>query len=479
MQQIIFPEIKLGVLGPEIILCITVLLLIFLLLLRGRASAIIPYLSLLGVAAAMLYSMGLWGETKAGFHDMVIMDNFSLYFHILICLSAGLTILISINYLEELSLNQAEYYVMLLLSTIGMMLMSSSNDFMMLFLSLELMSLSIYILAGFRRDDVRANESAFKYFLLGAFASGFLLYGMALIYGSCGTTNISAVVKNLQLSPIMLVGVAFLLFGLGFKIAAVPMHMWTPDVYQGAPTSVTAFMASGIKVASFAALLRILIVSFPLDQVNWAPALWILAVLTMTVGNLIALVQTNIKRMLAYSSIAHAGYMIVGLVSGNSLGNSSILYYLLSYVLMKIGAFGAVISLGSSQGEKDEIKDFMGIAHERPFLAMVMTIFLLSLIGIPPTSGFVGKFYIFSAAVKADYIGLAIIGVLNSILSIYYYIRVIVFMYMEKASERISTPSFRPALNLSLAIAAIGIFLIGIFPAKYLHFAAQSIQSLM
>ena len=323
-----------------------------------------------------------------------------------------------------------------------------------------------------------------KYFLLGAFATGFLLYGMALIYGATGSFYLKDVAsytasKNLLRNPLLLMSLAFLTIGFGFKIASVPFHMWTPDVYEGAPTSITAFMATGVKAAGFAAFVRVFFVALPGFRPDWTSIMWLIAVATMTVGNIVAISQTNIKRMLAYSSIAHAGYILVAFVSGNDLGNSGILFYLMAYAFMNLGAFAVVILLGKKGEENTLINDYTGIGFKYPLLAVAMTIFLLSMAGIPPLSGFMAKFYVFSAAVKSKFYWLAILGVLNSAVSVYYYLRVTVVMYFRESEREITGLQFSPASVTALILAIIGTLYMGIFPANVLSFAQRSVAGLM
>jgi len=349
-----------------------------------------------------------------------------------------------------------------------------------IFLGLELMSISLYVLAGFNRANIKSNESGLKYFLLGAFSTGFLLYGMALVYGATGTTRIAkiaAAAAQMQApSTMFLIGALLILTGFAFKIAAAPFHMWTPDVYEGAPTPITALMSAGPKAAGFAAFLRMFLVAFPTLQADWSDLLWILAVLTMTVGNITALRQDNIKRMLAYSSIAHAGYALVGFTAANATGTAGILFYMLSYAFMNIGAF-AIVVLVAKQGETNgNVQDFAGLGHKRPALAAVMTLFLFSLAGMPPTAGFIGKFYLFSGAVEAGYVWLAIIGVLNSAASVYYYLRVMVFMYMKPAEEEFSWVSVSAPIALALVISSLGSLVPGIVPSYLLQFAEAAVK---
>jgi NADH-quinone oxidoreductase subunit N len=364
------------------------------------------------------------------------------------------------------------------------MFMASATDLIIVFLGLETFSISIYVLAGFFRTQPKSIESSLKYFLLGSFSAGFLLYGIALIYGATGTTNIKGIYEFLHRTPtlsnpLLLVGMGLLIVGFGFKVASVPFHMWTPDVYEGAPTSITAFMSVGPKAAGFAAFLRVFLYAFSSLQADWVWILWVLAVLTMTLGNVVAIAQKNIKRMLAYSSIAHAGYILVALVAADELGTASVLYYILAYAFMNLGAFGVIILYGKRGEENINLSDYSGLASKYPLLAAVMALFMFSLAGIPPTAGFVGKFYIFSAAVKAGYLGLAIIGVLNSALSVYFYLRVTVMMYMRNPEKEWTGLNPSPAMVVALIIAAFGTLQIGITPSHYLNLAKQSILALM
>ncbi|MGD0625339.1 MAG: NADH-quinone oxidoreductase subunit N, partial [Thermodesulfobacteriota bacterium] len=436
-MNIVIPAVNWGAIGPELILSLTAMgLLILNVLAKKGAKGAIPYLGLAGIVLALLFCFSLWGKSEYAFNRMVVVDNYSLFFKMIFLITAALTVLMSIRFLQEEEFEYGEYYILVLFSAVGMMFMASAADLLIIFLGLETFSLAIYVLAGFFRTQPKSNESSLKYFLLGAFSTGFLLYGIALIYGATGTTNLKGIYEFLRkihlfTDPLLLIGMGLLIVGFGFKVASVPFHMWTPDVYEGAPTSVTAFMSVGAKAAGFAAFLRVFLYALSSLQTDWVWILWVLAVLTMTLGNVVAIAQKNIKRMLAYSSIAHAGYILVAMVAASELGTASVLYYLLAYTFMNLGAFGVVILYGRKGEENINIGDYSGMASKYPLLAAAMAIFMFSLAGIPPTAGFVGKFYIFSAAVKAGYIGLAIIGVLNSALSVYFYLRVTVMMYMR------------------------------------------------
>ncbi|NOT55021.1 MAG: NADH-quinone oxidoreductase subunit N, partial [Deltaproteobacteria bacterium] len=374
---------------------------------------------------------------------------------------------------------------LLLFAAVGMMLMAAATDLIVIFLGLETMSVAVYVLAGIRRQNVKGNEAALKYFLLGAFASGFFLYGAALVYGATGSVKLGAVATYIsthlsgdQSSPMLLAGMALLIVGFGFKVAAAPFHAWAPDVYEGAPTTITAFMAVGVKAAAFAAFVRVFLLSFGALHGQWEWILWVVAVVTMIVGNFTALVQDNIKRMLAYSSIAHAGYLLVAMVAGSELGGAALMYYLVAYGLMNLGAFAVVVAVGKKGEPNEEFNDYAGLGFRYPALAMMMTIFMLSLAGIPPLVGFTGKFYVFSAAVKAGYIWLAVIGVLNSVVSAYYYVRVIVTMYMQEGEKQVEPLSARPALATAIVAATVGTILVGVLPAKPMALARHSFASL-
>jgi NADH-quinone oxidoreductase subunit N len=371
-----------------------------------------------------------------------------------------------------------EYYGLILFSASGMMLLASANDLIVVFLAIEVMSLSLYVMAGIFKTRRTSSEASMKYFLLGAFASSFLLYGIALIYGATGSTNferIATAVAGQPRSTMFLLGMGLLLVGFGFKISAVPFHMWAPDVYEGAPTSVAALIATGSKAAAFAALIRLLGGALRTAQPDVSAILWVLAVLSMTLGNVVALVQSNLKRMLAYSSIAHVGYMLVGLVAGDGGGAGAVLFYLLAYVFTTAGAFGAILLCERGGGEAVEVGDYAGLARRHPLLAGALSLFLLSLIGIPPLAGFFAKFSVFGSAVRAGYVWLAVIAVLNSAVAAYYYLRVIVYMYMREAEGESAAyaPSF--AGGLALAIALVGIVLLGVMPAPFVDLAQAAI----
>ncbi|HKN18290.1 MAG TPA: NADH-quinone oxidoreductase subunit N, partial [Dissulfurispiraceae bacterium] len=387
----------------------------------------------------------------------------SMYFKLIFIINFVLTVLISLKYIQRQKAEYGEYYSLLLFATAGMMIMASARDFIVLYLGLELMALSTYILAGIKRHDIRSNEAALKYFLLGTFSSIVLLYGISLIYGLTATTDlykIAAQLKQTEVSTTLLLSMLLIVVAFCFKIAAVPFHMWAPDVYEGAPTSITAFMSVGPKAAGFAVIGRVFYVAFQNVQPDWTAALIGIAILTMAAGNILALVQTNIKRMLAYSSIAHAGYMLLGIITGTLEGRQAMMTYMLIYAFMNMGAFAVVILL--DKGE--EIKDYDGLAKSRPLVAALMLVFMFSLTGIPPTAGFIGKFNIFMAAVNAGYTWLVVIAVIFSAISAFYYLRVVMNMYMKDATgEAVIHTS--PSLGLAILISVVMVFAIGIIPS--------------
>ncbi len=481
------PEINLFLIAPEIIITVfgLAVLIIDVFTPKKVMKKNLGLFTLIGVILAFLFTVTQKGLVKYGFEGMLALDGYAFFFKITFLIIAFLTILISTGYAEREGIESGEYYALILFATLGMMLMAGGTHLITIFLGLETMSVSIYILAGMMREDRRSAEAALKYFLLGAFATGFLLYGIALIYGATGSLylkDISSYIASksgLLRSPMLLMSLVFLTIGFGFKIASVPFHMWTPDVYEGAPTSITAFMATGVKAAGFAMLVRVFFSALPGFRPDWTSIMWLIAVATMTVGNIIAISQTNIKRLLAYSSIAHAGYILVAFVAGNNLGIAGILFYLMAYAFMNLGAFTCVILLGKKGEENTLINDYAGIGFKYPLLAASMTIFLLSMAGIPPLAGFMAKFYVFSAAVESKFYWLAILGVLNSAVSVYYYLRVTVLMYFRESEREITGLQFSPASVIALALAVIGTFYMGIFPANVLSLAQRSIASLM
>jgi len=480
------PQMSWGAMLPFLVITGTGLLVLVLdPLMAPERRDRLPLVSLGGVVAAAAIVILRWGQPEIAFGGMLAADGFAAFCNLLFLLVAGLSLLISIAYIRHTGLEHGEYSALLLFSTLGMMIMASSLDLMTIFLGLETLSISLYILAGFLRDQLKSNESALKYLLLGAFASGFVLYGIALVYGATGSINLRQVAQVLALGQVtnptlLVIGMGLLIVGFGFKVAAVPFHAWAPDVYEGAPTSVTAFMIAGTKAAAFAAFLRILMTALPALQPDWSRVLWVLAVLTMTVGNVVAIAQTNIKRMLAYSSIAHAGYILVALATGTKLGSGGILFYLAAYIFMNLGAFAVIVALAGRGDERLNIDDYAGLGLSHPALGAAMAVFMFSLAGVPPTAGFMGKLYVFSAAVQANYIGLTIIGVANSVVSAFYYLRLTVVMYMSsKPSEPVSGQRPAPALSLAVLIAVGGTLLLGLFPSRVLEAALRSVAALL
>jgi NADH-quinone oxidoreductase subunit N len=477
------PSFELSSIGPWLTLTLTAILILVLDALspKGGKKACFSWIALAGLVVAAFQTIGLWGRSGTDFAGMVYLDNFAFFFYLVFILGAALTVLISRQYLEDYGKNLSEYYALILFATVGMMLMAAGAHLIMIFLGLEVMSIAVYVLAGLFREDVRSNEASLKYLILGSFSSAFLLFGMAMLYGAAGgTLFLNDLPKRLALEtasqPLILSSIGLLLVGFGFKVASAPFHMWTPDVYEGAPTSVTAFMAVAVKAAAFAAFARVFFLAFPAMKVDWNMLVWVLAVATMTIGNIAAIAQTNIKRMLAYSSIAHAGYLLVALVAANQLGAVSLLYYLLAYTLMNLGAFGVVILVGRKKDSYLNIYDYSGLAAQHPVLAASMALFMFALAGIPPTAGFVGKFYVFSAAIQAGYIWLAIIGVMNSLVSVYYYLRITVLMYMKPAEADLGPVVFSPAQTAVVAVTALGVLLIGIFPGSLYDLAVNAVK---
>ncbi len=440
-------------------------------------------LGILGLGAAGAAAAWLWwaGGNAGGFQDTLRADRYALFFTVLLCAGSLLTVLLSVDYLREQPLPAGEYHALVLLSTSGMIFLAAANDLIVLFLALEIMSVAVYVLAGMLRREVRSTEAALKYFLLGAFATGFLLYGIAFFYAAAGSTRLDVIAQAVArdgLTAYTLLGIALLLVGFGFKVALIPFHVWTPDVYEGAPTAVTAFMAVGVKAAAFAAFARVFVAALGRVAASWTGLLWVLAALTMTVGNVTAVRQQSVKRMLAYSSIAHAGYALVGLVAGGKDGGAALLFYLAVYSFMTLGAFAVLIALGRRGEPNEDLADWAGVGFRHPVLGLSMAVFMLSLAGVPPTAGFAGKFYLFSAAVDAGQVGLAVIGVLNSLVSVYYYLGVLVAMYMTEGERAIVAPGARPCLVASILVAVAATLAIGVLPAGPMELARLSFASL-
>jgi NADH-quinone oxidoreductase subunit N len=478
VQQAI-DNVNFAAIMPAMILCIAgMIALLFSAFSKPGRTTHIAWISLFGLVIAGAATVLGWNQPpEFGFNGHVALDNYARFFNLIFIIGSVLTILMSDDYLKREGYPISEYYPLILFTTAGAMLMASGTDMMTIFLGLEVLSISLYILAGFFRGQVRSNEAGLKYFLLGAFSTGFLLYGIALIYGVSGTTNLTDIGNYFVYHPALLgnpmaiAGMLLLSVGFLFKIGAAPFHMWAPDVYQGAPTPITAFMSAVPKAAAFAAFVRILLLALGGLENDWTSLLWILAVATMTVGNVIAISQTNIKRMLAYSSISHAGYALVGIVAANEIGISGIMFYMLAYTFMNLGAF-AVLTLAGKKGEDNLTLDgFAGFGFKQPFLAVAMTIFLFSLMGLPPTAGFAGKFYIFAGAVKAGYVWLAVIGVLNSAVSLDYYLRVMVYMYFREPNEEFEWVSLKFGAVVSIVLALVGVLYLGLLPSGVMEMA--------
>jgi NADH-quinone oxidoreductase subunit N len=430
---------------------------------------------LVGLAVAAYFAISNLTLEGISFGGMVRNGGYANYFGTLFCIVAGMTFILSRNYFERINYHRGEFYILLLFTTAGMMLIASANDLIILFLGIELMSVCLYVLAGFIRTKERANEAALKYFLLGAFSTGFLLYGIALLYGAAGTTNI-VMIRNLfpvvSVKPIFVIGAGLLIIGLAFKVAAVPFHMWAPDVYEGAPTPVTAFMSTGVKAAAFAAFITVFIRTFDFfgGRVNELIAL--LAAASMILGNIVAIAQTNIKRMLAYSSIAHAGYMLSGIAAGTMDGQVGVMFYLVAYSMMNMGAFAIVTFVEREDDKNLNLDDYVGLSRQQPLLALLMAVFMFALAGVPPFAGFFGKYYVFFAAIKAHMTWLAVIGVLASLVSAYYYLRIVVAMYFREGQADVATRPSRAALMVVLA-CAIAVLVLGLFPSSIVQIAQR------
>jgi len=483
-MELVIPSLDFTAILPQNVVLVTALIVLLIDLFWPNRIAL-GALSLCGIVAAGVLAV-LAMPTPDGpvlaFQNMAVADRFSVSVTIIVLLGAALAVLISLDCTERLGIPAGEYFGLLLLAATGMMVVGAATHLMTLFLALEMFSIALYVLAGLNQADMRSGEAALKYFMLGGFASAFLLYGMALLYGATGSTSLAGIAAAIPPSgpwnPMLLGGIALLLIGFAFKVAAVPFHMWTPDVYQGAPTAVTAFMSVGAKAAGFAALLRLLLTTFPSLYAQWVWPIAILAVLTMTWGNLAALKQGNLKRMLAYSSIAHAGYVLVGVAAGGE-GVSGALFYLMAYTFMNIGAFAVLIILERIETDPAGITldRVAGLFRRKPWLAGAMTIFMLSLAGIPPMAGFLGKLYVFGSAVRADLTWLAIAGMINSVISAYYYLRVVARMAMSEPAEEIE-PLRCIGLYVGIALAAVGTVLVGLLPMPLLSMVQGPVGAL-
>ncbi|HEY4717934.1 MAG TPA: NADH-quinone oxidoreductase subunit N [Anaerolineales bacterium] len=480
-----FTSLDLQALLPQVVLvawaCMLLLVVVFK---KDSGPGLVPFLTLLGLlvtAVFVVFQLGLEIDTFGG---MLVIDGFSTYMSLLLILGGVLTVGLSYDYLQRMNLARGEYYALLLFSISGMMLMTSASDLIVVFLALELLSIPLYVLAAFARPEARSEEAGMKYFLLGAFASGFLLYGVALVYGATGSTAFSEIVATVAGGlgqPLYFVlGAGLILVGLGFKVAAVPFHMWTPDVYQGAPTPVTAFMALGAKAAGFAALLRVFLVIFPSVSQQLTPVLLWITIATLLAGNLLAIAQNNVKRMLAYSSISHAGFILMAVVAyGNDAARfdvvASALFYLLAFAFASFGSWAVVMALEQREARGLEFSDYAGLGRTHRGLAIAMAIFMLSFTGVPPTLGFAGKFFLFRAVLEGGYVGLAIVGMLASLISAYYYLRLVVVMFMQDGEPQVHRDRWLALTAVGSALATVVLF---IFSEPLFSWAAQSVLHL-
>jgi NADH-quinone oxidoreductase subunit N len=502
-----FPsDINFWLVMPEVIVCVfAVVVMLIDAFARSEQRWLTGATSLVALVLAGVSSIWLWiawpGPNEA-FNGMIVLDELRLGFTLVVLIVAILTLLISMVWVEGEALPAGEFHSLLLFATAGMMLMASGNDLVIIFLGLEILSIATYVMAGFRRTDVRANESSLKYFILGSFSSAFLLYGIALTYGATsiaglpGTTNITQIANRIpeaQYPPLLFAGAAMMVVGFGFKVATAPFHVWTPDVYEGAPTPVTAFMAAGPKAAGFASFLRVFVFGFPFAIATtertiganihgaWVDTLVVLSILSMTVGNVAAIVQNNVKRMLAYSSIAHAGYALVGFVAAGAASNvaqrnsaiAAVTFYLLTYAVMNIGAFSVVQLIARAGDRRTEFEDYNGIGFQSPALAFALSLFLLSLFGMPLTAGFIGKVMVFRAAIDQGYYALVVIGVLNTAISAYYYLRLIILMFFRERTTAWTAPPIPASIALALVLTVLGVFYLGLFPGRVIN-ALQS-----
>lgn len=497
--QVANPDVNLTLILPELIVGLAAVLVMLVdAFSNPRQKLVTGTLSLMALLAATFSSIWLWVASPAAtsaFNGMIVLDELRLSFTLVFLLVSVLTVLIATIWIETEKLPAGEFHSLLLFATAGMLLMASAGDLVIVFLGLEILSIATYVLAGFRRTDTRSNEASLKYFILGSFASAFLLYGIALIYGATatnslpGTTNIATIAARLDQSlypPLLFAGIALLLVGFGFKIATAPFHVWTPDVYEGAPTPVTAFMAAGPKAAGFASFMRVFLFGFPFVTAAstagyahraWVGALAIMAALTMTVGNAVAIVQNNVKRMLAYSSIAHAGYAVVGFVAAGAADGpaqrnaaiTAVVFYLLTYAVMNMGAFAIVTIIARKGDQRNDVDDYNGIGFRSPVLAFSLSIFLLSLLGMPLTAGFMGKIMVFSAAINQGYVWLVVLGVLNTAISAYYYLRLIIVMFFRERTAAWDPPRIPAAAAVALILTIVGVFYLGLFPNRVIN----------
>jgi len=455
--------------------------------LRGKGPRMpVGWFGIIGLVGAAVSAVILWNPTPEAFREdfgVIVADNFGLFVTLVLAVVGILTIMFSSQVIHRDNLPAGEYYALVLFAIVGMMMMATATDLLVIFVALEILSLAVYVLTGIRREDQAGTEAAFKYFLLGAFSSAFFLYGIAFTYGVTGSTRLDRIgslmaAQAMAPTPMQLLALGLLLVGFGFKVSAVPFHMWTPDAYEGAPASVTGFMSTGVKAAAFAAFARVFLAAFEPLRPEWQGVFWVIAAATMILGTVVGVVQTSVKRMLAYSSIAHGGYLLVAFVAANEVGKGAILFYLLTYAVTNIGIFGVIGLLESTDRPNDQVKDFAGLASDRPVLAALMTIFLLSLGGFPPLGGFIAKWYIFTAAIEAGQTGLAIIGVLTSVVSVFFYLWIVVMMYMTPRTEDTMIPPLPRVAGVALVASAAIVFYLGLMPARVLDWAAASISTI-
>lgn len=439
-------------------------------------------LGAIGLSGAAIASVLLWGHNASSF-GVVQADNFGLFVTGVLIIVGLLSLAFSGPTIERERLPQGEYYALMLFAIVGMMLMATASDLLVIFLALEVLSLAVYVLTGIRRDSAAGTEAAMKYFLLGAFSSAFFLYGIAFTYGVTGSTRLDRIgsliaAQALAPTPMQLLALGLLLVGFAFKVSAVPFHMWTPDAYEAAPPAVTGFMSTGVKAAAFAAFVRVFLSAFEPLKAHWGPVLWAVAAATMIVGTMVGVAQTSVKRMLAYSSIAHGGYLLVAVLAANDIGKGAVLFYLLAYAVTNLGAFGVIAVLDNADRPNDRVRDYAGLWNDHPALAALMTIFLLSLGGFPPLAGFIAKWYVFSAAVKAGYTWLAILGVLTSVVAVFFYLRIVVMMYMTPSDQPARFPAVPKIAGFALVVSAILVFYLGVLPTRVLDWAAASISTI-
>lgn len=496
LLEVVNPNVNVTSILPEIIVAVAGIIVMLYDCFAPKQRSVTGAISLIGLILAAVALFMLWSgnhDFNNAWNGMIVFDNLRVSFTLVMLFVSAMTILISTVWVENEDVPIGEYHSLLLFATVGMMLMASGNDMVIIFLGLETLSLATYVMAGLRKSDLKSNESALKYFILGSFASAFLLYGMALIYGATASTNITEIAAKIgtaNFPALLLVGGAMLLIGFGFKIATVPFHVWTPDVYEGAPTPVTAFMAAGPKAAGFASFLRVFVIGFPLPVVataatsylhdSWIMALTIMAMLTMVVGNVAAIVQNNVKRMLAYSSIAHAGYALVGFVGAGVAKTTeardtaiiAVAFYLLTYAVTNLGAFAVVTLLGQKNDRRTEFEDYNGIGFKSPVLAFTLSLFMLSLLGLPLTAGFIGKILVFRPALEANNSLLTlmvVIAVISTAISAYYYLRLIVVMFFKERTTEWAEPKIPTSLAAVLLITVFGVFFLGLFSDRVLN----------